>query len=178
MRLLNVHGYMPDDFVIREAVVADAPALAALHVQVWNETYWMIKRKPTLETREWQWRAQFKEPQTDWFCYVVVNPQNQLIGFAKGKKYDHDDLPGYAGELNKLYLLSQYQRLGLGRKLIGLVANRFLDRGITSMVLFGDKNNPSCRFHEIMGGKRLYTQTGEFNGGYGWKDLNVIIDLA
>ncbi|GAB3907871.1 GNAT family N-acetyltransferase [Mucilaginibacter boryungensis] len=177
MRLLNVHGYMPDDFVIRAAVESDIPALAALHVQVWNETYWMVRYKPTLETRLWQWRDQFKEAQIDWFCYVVVNPEKELVGFAKGQKYAHNDFPDYTGELNKLYLLSQYQCLGLGRRLVRQVANRFLDMGITSMVFFGDNKNPSCHFHEIMGGKRLYTKNGEFNGGYGWNDLNIINEL-
>jgi GNAT superfamily N-acetyltransferase len=177
MRQLNVRGYMPDDFVIRKAVLNDVPALSALHVQAWNETYWNVKRTPTLKTRLWQWQEQFKEPTEDWFCYVIVNPDGELVGFAKGKKYAADELPGYAGELNKLYLLLPYQRLGLGRKLVNRVAEHFLNMGITSMVLFGEPQNPSTHFHEAMGGKRLYAANGEFNGGYGWDDLRVVLNL-
>ena len=39
------------------------------------------------------------------------------------------------GELNKLYVLRRYQRLGLGRRLVCLVARRFLGQGISSMLL-------------------------------------------
>ncbi|MES2277673.1 MAG: GNAT family N-acetyltransferase [Bacteroidota bacterium] len=177
MRQLNVRGFMPDDFVVRLATVNDIPALSALHVQVWNETYWNVKRTPTLKTRQWQWAEQFKEPADDWFCYVIVNPDGELIGFAKGKKYASDDLPAYSGELNKIYLLLPYQRLGFGRRLVIKVAEHFINIGITTMVLFGEPHNPSIRFHEAIGGKRLYASNGEFHGGYGWDDLRRVAAL-
>jgi len=40
----------------------------------------------------------------------------------------------------------EYQRQGLGRRLVGHVARRFLGQGIGSMVLFGEARNPSCAF--------------------------------
>ncbi len=64
-----------------------------------------------------------------------------LVGFAKGTRSDH---PEYGGELNKIYLLREYQGMGLGRRLIGHVAGRFLSQGITSMWLIGDARNPSA----------------------------------
>ncbi|QKJ29798.1 GNAT family N-acetyltransferase [Mucilaginibacter mali] len=176
MRLMNKRGDMPDDFVIREATIDDIKLLAKLHVQTWNETYWNVKRKPTLETRLSQWEEKFNEPAANHFCFLVINPQKDLIGFAYGKRYAHDDLPAYRGELNKLYLLSAYHHLGLGRKLVTKVAERFLSMGIDNMVLFGTPRNPSCHFHEVMGGRRLYAANGEFHGGYAWDDLMVIID--
>jgi len=60
-----------------------------------------------------------------WFCFVVENRKGELVGFAKGKTYNHSDLPDFSGELNKIYLLREYQRLGLGRRLVGCVARRF-----------------------------------------------------
>jgi ribosomal protein S18 acetylase RimI-like enzyme len=178
MRQLNRQGYMPDDFTIRKATIDDIKLLAELHVQTWNETYWNVKPKPTFKTREAQWSEQFKDTTSNWFCFVVINPDKQLIGFAKGQKYVYADLQNYAGELNKLYLLAQYQRLGLGRKLICKVARQFIDMGITSMVLFGDAKNPSCHFHDVMEGERLYAANGEFHGGYGWKDLTLITNVC
>jgi GNAT superfamily N-acetyltransferase len=80
-------------------------------------------------------------------------------------------LPGYAGELNKIYLLRKYHRRGLGRRLVGHVARRFLQRGIASMLLFGDARNASNAFYERLGAQRLYSPEGEFHGGYGWTDL-------
>ncbi len=96
------------------------------------------------------------------------------MGFAKGTPHD-GGVPGYAGELNKIYLLRRVQRQGLGRRLICAVAKRFLDRGVTSMLLFGDPGNPSNGFYEAFGAERLYTAEGEFHGGYGWPDLRKLV---
>jgi GNAT superfamily N-acetyltransferase len=72
--------------------------------------------------------------------------------------------------LNKLYVLRGYQRLGLGRRLMGHVERRFLKQGIDSMLLFGDARNPSNGFYEALGAERLLTDAGEFHGGCGWWD--------
>ena len=60
---------------------------------------------------------------------------------------------------------------GLGRLLLCALARRFMERGVTSMLLFGDAANPSNGFYEAFGAERLYHVTGEFHGGYGWPDL-------
>ncbi len=170
IRRLKQRGEILDAFIIREATSDDIPALSALHVKTWNETY-RVKNPPAYQVRENQWRQQFKVKDDSWFCYVVENTKGELIGFAKGMSYTATELPGYSGELNKIYLLREYQRLGLGRRLVGHVARKFLDKGIFSMVLFGIPQNPSCYFHEAIGGKKLYSKKGGFHGGYGWQDL-------
>ena len=178
MCLLHERGETVSSFTIREVTEKDIPALAALHVKTWADTYWNVKNPPTYEIREWQWREQFKKNDGSWFCFVVENKNGELIGFARGRTYSSTDLPGYSGELNKIYLLKDYQRLGLGRKLIGHVGWRFLDQGISTMVLFGVPQNPSCAFHESMGGEKLYAKNGEFHGGYGWKDLRKLASIC
>jgi len=178
IRLLNKQGQTLWSFNIREARVEDIPALAALHVKTWRETYWTAISPPTYETRKYQWQQLFKEKDGSWFCYVVENRNNELVGFAKGKKYSHSDLPEFSGELNKIYLLRKYQRIGLGRRLIGHVARRFLFQGISNMVLFGAAENPSCKFHDAMGGEKLIGKNGEFHGGYCWRDLQKLVDIC
>lgn len=165
---------MLDRLVIREATREDIPALAALHVKTWNETYPMARQPPTYQIRERQWREQFDKTDGTWFCFVVENPKHELVGFAKGSKYQSDDLPDYHGELSKIYLLREYQRLGVGRRLMGHVARRFLGEGISTMVLFGTAENPSRAFHEALGGEKLYAKNGEFHGGYAWNDLRAL----
>jgi ribosomal protein S18 acetylase RimI-like enzyme len=160
---------MPECFSLREAGPEDVPALARLHVATFIETHG--GPGPTYEVREHQWRKAFAEPGGNWFCYVVQEEgSGHLVGFAKGMPYT-GDLPGFAGELNKIYLLRRYHRRGFGRRLLASVVRRFLSQGVTSMLLFGDAQNPSNGFYEAMGGKRLLTATGEFHGGYGWRDL-------
>ncbi len=162
-------------FHIREAREADISALAGLHVQTFNETHRGGQPGgPSYELREQQWREAFERQDGTWFCYVIEGPHGELVGFAKGTPHD-GGVPGYAGELNKIYLLRQVQRQGLGRCLICVVAKRFLDRGVTSMLLFGDPGNPSNGFYEAFGAERLYTAEGEFHGGYGWPDLRKLV---
>jgi ribosomal protein S18 acetylase RimI-like enzyme len=162
-------------FIIREAIAADLPALADLHVKAFNETH---GPGPTYEIRERQWREAFGKADESWFCFVIESRDGELVGFAKGQPYDHTDLPGFAGELNKIYLLRQYHRRGLGRRLVGHVARRFLTRGISSMLLFGDAQNPSNRFYEALGAERLFAANGEFHGGYGWRDLRKLASIC
>ena len=80
--------------------------------------------------------------------------QPRVGGFCEGTPHD-GAVPGYAGELNKIYLLRCVQRQGLGRLLLCAVARRFLDSGVTSMLLFGDAANPSNGFYEAFGAVRL-----------------------
>lgn len=159
-------------FRIREATSADVPALAALHVETFNETH---GKGPGYETRLWQWQMIFQENDGSWFCFVIEAEDGRLIGFSKGQPYNHTELSEFSGELNKIYLLRKYHRLGLGRQLICKTAEEFIRRGIHSMLLFGDANNPSNRFYEIMGAEKLFARNGEFHGGYGWKDLKKLI---
>jgi GNAT superfamily N-acetyltransferase len=103
---------------------------------------------------------------------VAEDAERNLIGFAAGEP--HDD-PVYRGELNKIYVLREHHRRGVGRRLVCSVARRFLSQGISSMLLFGDAKNPSNGFYERLGAERLITPTGEFHGGYGWTELSKLV---
>ena len=163
-------------FKLRELTINDVPFLAALHVETFNETHGKHPGGPTIVLRQYQWQQFFLENDKNWFCIVIENEHGKLIGFAKGQPCNHDDLPEFSGELNKIYLLKKYHKPGLGRQLICNVAHQFVCRGISSMLLFGDENNPSNKFYERMGASKLFGKNGEFHGGYGWKDLQKLFD--
>jgi L-amino acid N-acyltransferase YncA len=161
-------------FTLREMTEADVPGVAALHVTTFNETHTMNNDGPSYDLREHQWRSAFKEPDVSWFGVVIENERGELVGFAKGRPHD-GGVPGFQGELNKIYLLRRYQRMGLGRRLLCDVARRFLERGVSSMLLFGEAENPSNRFYEAMCGQRILGRAGEFHGAYGWRDLDELV---
>lgn len=177
MRLMQQRGETLSSFDIREATMADVPKLATLHVQTFDETHGR-RSSPTYYVREYQWRQQFENANDNCFVLVAANNKGELVGFAKGLRYAHIDLPAYRGELNKIYLLRQYQRLGLGRRLLSEAAGRFIAMGIHNMVLFGIPQHPTCGFYEAMGGQRLYAKNGEFHGGYGFNDLQKLVALV
>lgn len=165
-------------FHIRDASADDVPALATLHVQTFNETHrGGHNGGPSYELRERQWRETFADSDSFSFTAVVEDEEGELVGFAKGTLHD-GGVPGFAGELNKIYLLRRFHRHGLGRLLLCNVARRFLIEGVTSMLLFGDATSPSNGFYERFGAERLFATTGEFHGGYGWRDLRTIIQLC
>jgi L-amino acid N-acyltransferase YncA len=169
--LLQKRNESIEAFLIRDATADDIPSISALHVKAWDQTY---GKGPSEAIRRHQWEEQFKKGREDWFLFVLENQQHELIGFAKGQRYKQPDLPQFDGELNKIYLLKDYQRLGLGEKLFRAVASRFLRMEIRNMVLFSIPQNPSCKFFEAMGGERLYGPGGAFHGGYGWRKLEPL----
>jgi ribosomal protein S18 acetylase RimI-like enzyme len=174
LRGLQERGESLDAFGFRDAIEADIPALAQLHVTAWNATYPGTDRPPTVETRAWQWRDAFRKRDGSWFCVVIERPDGALVGFAKGKKSGGR----YRGELNKIYLLPEYYRLGLGRRLMGHVARRFRAMGINSMWLCGEADNPSAAFHEALGGRNMLNDDGTTNyGNFCWDDLQELADI-
>jgi len=161
----------PRDVVLRDAEPHDVEALAALHVRTFNETH---GPGPPLALRVDQWRTAFSKVEDTWFCVVLEHPDRSLIGFAKGQPYIEAEHGEFGGELNKIYLLRAFHRQGLGRRLLCAVAYRFLERGITSMLLFGDARSPTNGFYEAMGGEKLLAPSGAFHGGYGWRALDTL----
>ena len=159
-----------DEPVLRDAGRDDLPALAALHVAAFRETH---GGGPSPAIREAQWREKFGSDRL-LFCIVLEEPGGALVGFASGEPHDRADGLPYDGELTKFYLLRAYHRRGLGRRLLCAASERFLERHVSSMLLFGDAASPSNGFYEAMGGERLHSSTGEFHGGYGWRDLATL----
>lgn len=159
-------------FHVREARREDIAALAKLHVATFKEAHGGL-RAPSFELRESQWRKVF-DFDRDWFCYVAEGTDGHLLGFAKGTLHD-GGVPGFQGELNKIYVLRAWHRHGIGRSLVRHVARRFIEQHVTSMLLFGDARNPSNGFYERLGAERLLSPEGEFHGAYGWRDLRELV---
>jgi GNAT superfamily N-acetyltransferase len=161
-------------FIFRDAITEDIPALARLHVLTWNDTYPGVRNPPTYELRERQWRDLFGRHDGSWFIILVEKKQGGLVGFARGVKLDNDK-----GDLNKIYLLREYQRLGLGSRLICKVAQRFLDNNIQRMHVIAEANNPSCWFYEKMGARKMHNDNGSLNhGNYEWYNLKQLVSIC
>lgn len=173
MKKLHDRGETIDSFTFRDATEEDIPELGKLHAITWAKTY--NAKNPKIQLRQSQWHKSFTEENDgSWFCILVINKKSELVGFAKGI-INMDQHAKMHGDLNKIYLLNDYQRIDLGKKLFAIVVERFLSKGVNELVLFGIPQNPSCAFHEAMGGERLYSTKGTFDGGYRWPDLKKLI---
>jgi ribosomal protein S18 acetylase RimI-like enzyme len=162
------------DLVLREASLADLRALAELHVRTFNETHvGPFGSGPTYATREWQWREKLSETDATHFVLVLENREKQLVGFIWC--HPTKDNPAWAARLNKIYLLRQYQRRGLGTRMIAAAIDRLVKHGLTSMALHTEVDNePACNFYEKLGAERQVDERGEFGGMYGWPDLRQL----
>jgi ribosomal protein S18 acetylase RimI-like enzyme len=167
---LREQGESLDSIIFRDAVVADIPALAELHVTTWNATYNTTKG-PSIATRTWQWNEVFSKENRRDFVLVLEDRGGRLIGFTWGKP-DHGE---FAGQLSKIYLRFEYHGLGLGRRMMVETARRFLERGMPSFVLFAELSNPTLGFYDRMGGERLLDDRGQFRGAYAWRDVRSLI---
>ena len=176
LRELQQRGESLETIVFRDAVTADIPALAELHVTTWNATY-NTTRGPTIEIRTWQWNKVFAHRHRRDFVLVLEQPgledrPGRLIGFTWGKPGDSGE---FEGNLSKIYLRWEYHGLGLGRRMMEETAGRFLARGIHSFNLFAELSNPTLGFYDRMGGERLLNEKGQFDGAYGWRDVRALI---
>ena len=166
-RRLRARSERLDSLKIREATAADIAAVARFHVDMWNWTYApFFEAGPSYEVRERQWRNAFAARDPGWFCLVMERADGQIVGLAQANLSDN---PEFGGELRKIYLLPEYQRLGLGRQLVCRVARHFLSIGIDSMWLYGDARNPSIKAWLALGAEK--TDNDPRNGNYGWRDL-------
>jgi ribosomal protein S18 acetylase RimI-like enzyme len=163
-----------DDLVLREATIADLRPLAELHVRTFNETHvGPFGSGPTYGTREWQWREKLSATDATNFVLVLQTAGKQLVGFIWC--HPTTDNQKWAARLNKIYLLREYQRRGLGKRMVAVAVDRLLEQGLTSMALFTEVDNePACNFYEQLGGERQLNEQGEFEGMYGWADLRKL----
>lgn len=170
-RRLHARGESLDSIIFRDAVAADIPALAELHVTTWNATY-NTARGPTIATRTWQWEQVFAKEHRRDFVLVLEDRNGRLIGFTWGRPHEGE----LAGELSKIYLRWEYHGLGLGRRMMAETARRFLERDIHSFILFAELSNPTLGFYDYMGGERLLDDRGQFSGAYAWRDVRTLIN--
>jgi ribosomal protein S18 acetylase RimI-like enzyme len=162
------------DLLLREATIADLRPLAELHVRTFNETHLgPFGSGPSYSTREWQWREKLSESDATNFVLVLETATKELVGFIWC--HPTKDNPKWGARLNKIYLRREYQRRGLGKRMVAAAVDRLLEHGLTSMALFTEVDNePACNFYEQLGGERQLNEQGDFGGMYGWADLRKL----
>ncbi|NVM45545.1 MAG: GNAT family N-acetyltransferase [Candidatus Lokiarchaeota archaeon] len=80
-----------------------------------------------------------------------------------------------------IYVLKEYQRRGIGVRLVKLIVERLHEHNINSMVIWVLKDNPNWKFYEVLGGKYLGQGILQKEGAdyikiaYGWEDTRKIL---
>lgn len=161
---------------LRDATPADLEPLAQLHVDTFNETHLgPLETGPTVALRVSQWRDKLENQHATAFVLVLEDETGRLVGFA----WVHPTSGGnpFDIRLNKIYLRREYQRRGLGRAMMKVLATRLHAQGQRSMALFTEPDNvPACSFYESLGAERVVGDDGKWDGMYGWRDLGAVAE--
>lgn len=166
---------------IRKAILTDAKGIAKVHVDSWKTTYVNVVpdeylNKLSYESREQMWANAIPSGGV----YVAENNEGLIVGFSKGGKERSGNYDGYDGELYAIYILKEYQGRGIGTALVKPVIDELKGMGSTSMVVLVLEENTSCKFYELLGGKKIDTVEVEIGGKklselvYGWNDIRNI----
>lgn len=168
---------------IRRAILADAHAIAEVHVASWRSTYRGLVPQAHLdglsvERRETMWTSVLGDARTQTLVFVATADDGRIVGFAAGGPPQVPDstYPAYTGELYAIYLLADHQGRGTGRQLVASLAHALATRGMTSLLVWVLEGNPACHFYAALGGVRAGEKPIDIGGAtltelaYGWPD--------
>ncbi|MBE3557791.1 MAG: GNAT family N-acetyltransferase [Ktedonobacteraceae bacterium] len=170
---------------IRPARVEDAPGITRVHIETWRTTYRGIIPADFLANLPYeQWlvrRVQMlSKPAENTFTYVAEDDDSHIVGYIMGgPEREHD--PQYRGELYAIYLLQQYQRRGLGRRLVLALAESLVRAHLYSMLVWVLADNSARLFYQSLGGQYLRSKPIEIGGAslleeaYGWSDIRSLL---
>lgn len=141
---------------IRKAVVADAENIVDITIKTWETTYGNIFKKEVFDTKRarranslnW-WTGHLS---TDHDTYVAV-VDNEVVGFMNYYK-DSRTHEGYA-EISAIYILKEYQKLGIGRKFFEIAFDLTKKCGKNKLMLNVLDDNSATEFYKKMGGKKI-----------------------
>jgi GNAT superfamily N-acetyltransferase len=172
---------------IRPAMIADARAIAAVHVGSWQTTYRGIVPDDALDgmsidRRAEGWTRRLGDPASTDRTFVAARDDGAIVGFATCGP-QRDGFPGYDGELFMIYLLAEAQHHGIGRRLMSAAAAALAEIELTHMIVWVAAGNQLGRpFYEALGGQLLpFARSQDFFGttiaevAYGWPNCRMLV---
>jgi ribosomal protein S18 acetylase RimI-like enzyme len=168
---------------IRKAIEEDVDGIAIVHINSWKTTYKGILpdqylSSMNLEAKKKNWLRNLKMLHNATF--VAENANGEIIGFAAGGPEQTND-PHFQGEVYAIYFLREYQKQGLGRKMIKAVIHELMKMEHQNLIIWALKDNPSCGFYRALGGQVIAEKTVKMAGielievGFGWEDIHDIL---
>jgi ribosomal protein S18 acetylase RimI-like enzyme len=150
---------------IRHAKREDAEGLSNVFDAAWRESYRGIIPGVTLEKMilrrgpRW-WRAALSRRRS----LVVLDIGQGIAGYVSYGRCRDRGLPA-EGEIDELYLLPEYQGIGLGRRLFNAVRNDLRDRDMPRTAVWALAENERARaFYERLGGRIIAHVEERMNG--------------
>jgi GNAT superfamily N-acetyltransferase len=171
---------------VRYAAVRDARGIAEVHVSSWRTSYRGIVPEARLdaldvESREAFWNTQIETMQPPYCCFVSVDEDGAITGFADAGPAKDGEL-GTDGELYAIYLVEAAKKKGVGRRLMYEAVSCLRAAGFRSVSLWLLKENPARGFYERFGG-RITGEKSYVTGGFTlsaigckWDNINTLLN--
>ena len=149
----------------RRAEPRHASGIAHVHQQSWRNAYSGIIPHKALDKmirrRDETWWAKAIRHSTR---IVVVEDDESVVGYATLGPNRVAALP-QDGEVYELYLLPEYQGVGLGRKLFLAARQELFNSGMKSTIVWVLEDNvPASEFYRNAGGKDIAEGGETFDG--------------
>ena len=142
------------EYEIRLASTNDCDELSQLKKVLWNQTYRGIYSDDKIDNFDFErHKEKFLKIINDQNAKLyVVCDNNKIIGYMEyGVPYR--PFKDYKQEIGLLYLLKEYQRKGLGRKLFNIGYNGIKENGYNEFFISCNKyNKKALEFYKRMGG--------------------------
>lgn len=156
--------------VIRQAYPKDAEGIAFVKYHTWLTTYRGLipdyvldNLSLTANNQKWFKRLQENQNNESDFNVLVAEIINKcderqesknIVGMTFGGPQRSSDY-SYEGEIYAIYVLKEYQQLGIGTKLFLKMNEILRNQNMNSLLVWVVKGNPSTAFYQKMGGKPL-----------------------
>jgi ribosomal protein S18 acetylase RimI-like enzyme len=166
------------EITIRPARLSDARGIARLDVETWRATYAGVLSASYLvglseRRREAGWRGVILREPRD--VRVAVDSTGAIRGFGSCGPNRGDRF--FAGEVFTLYVATDWQNEGIGRRLLIALFRRLVAARRYSAILWVLRDNPSRFFYERLGARQVSRRSLAVGGmavdaiAYGWRDL-------
>lgn len=174
---------------MRQATVADAAAIARIHVETWRTTYAGILPDAYLVglhrgRQAAGWRRSLAADRGGRLTLVMEEAGTGIVGFASAGPVRPAERPcasdDVRGEVYTLYVGSDWQGHGYGRALLQGVLANLVANDLGGVIAWVIEANPARFFYEAMGGVRLAARRERFAGsdldevGYVWHDRPAV----
>lgn len=138
---------------IRTATLADAGAIAQIHICSWQKMYRdfipeIILQNLSLQERTHQWQVLIEQEG----CVLVIEINNQIVGFASICPFRDFSADHLMGEISAIYLHPEYWRKGLGTQLCEAAISELAKQGYQKILLWiFEANIQAQKFYDALG---------------------------
>ncbi|AEJ44187.1 GCN5-related N-acetyltransferase [Alicyclobacillus acidocaldarius subsp. acidocaldarius Tc-4-1] len=174
-----------DVITFRAARPADLEGVGRVHVETWRQAYrgvvpssFLARMDPAMSAE--RFRKRLSDPKQ---AFWVALAGEDVVGFASGGPNRLADFEADA-EIYTLYVCPSWQGRGIGRRLVGQLADWFKQQGHQSVAVVTFRANPWRRFYERLGGRIAGEKTFEVDGValpevvYCWSDVEELRERA